>query len=97
MTDPTDSQRRRSKEILDSLVKRAEEIAAFVEEEYLESEPMRRANETLDALEKRIDAQDARLDALQARTDEELARHRREIASLKALAVKQGIVPDDST
>ena len=59
--------------------------------------PIRRANETLAALEISIDAQDARLDALQARTDAELARHRREIASLKALAVKQGIVPDDST
>ena len=97
MTDRTDRQRRRSKEILDSLVKRAEEIAAFVEEENLDSVPMRRTSETLAALEKRIDAQDARLDALQARTDEELAKHRREMASFKALAVKQGIVPDDST
>ncbi|MYC21588.1 MAG: hypothetical protein F4X62_08945 [Caldilineaceae bacterium SB0662_bin_25] len=97
MTDRTDSQRRRSKEILDTLVKQAQELAASVEEEYLESKPIRRANETLDDLEISIDAQDARLDALQARTDAELARHRREIASLKALAVKQGIVPDDST
>ena len=47
-------------------MKQAQEIAASVEEENLESEPMRRANETLDALEKCLDAQDAR-------TDEELA------------------------
>ena len=97
MTDRTNSQRRRSKENLDTLVKQAQEIAASVEEENLESEPMRRANETLDALEKHIDARDARINALQTRTDEELARHRREMASFKALAVKQGIVPDDST
>ena len=103
MTDRTDSQRRRSKENLDTLVKQAQELAASVEEEYLESEPMRRANETLDALEKcldardaRINAQDARINALQTRTDEELAKLRREMASFKALAVKQGIVPDDS-
>ena len=73
MTDRTDSQRRRSKENLDTLVKQAQELAASVEEEYLESEPMRRANETLAALEKLIDARDARINALQARTDEELA------------------------
>ena len=73
MTDRTDSQRRRSKENLDSLEKQAQELAASVEEEYLESEPMRRANETLDALEKHIDARDARINVLQARTDEELA------------------------
>ena len=97
MTDRTDSQRRRSKENLDTLVKQAQELAASVEEEYLESEPMRRANETLDDLEKLIDARDARINALQTRTDEELARLRREMAAFKALAVKQGIVPDDST
>jgi len=73
MTDRTDSQRRRSKENLGTLVKQAQELAASVEEKYLESEPMRRANETLDALEKLIDARDARINALQARTDEELA------------------------
>ncbi len=73
MTDRTDSQRRRSKENLDTLVKQAQELAASVEEEYLESKPMRRANETLAALEKLIDARDARINALQARTDEELA------------------------
>ena len=73
MTDRTDSQRRRPKENLDTLVKQAQELAASVEEEYLESEPMRRANETLDALEKCLNAQDARINALQTRTDEELA------------------------
>ena len=73
MTDRTDSQRRRSKENLGTLVKQAQELAASVEEKYLESEPMRRANETLDALEKCLDAQDPRFDALQARTDEKLA------------------------
>ena len=73
MTDRTDSQRRRSKENLDTLVKQAQELAASVEEEYLESEPMRRANETLDALEKCLNARDARINALQTRTDEELA------------------------
>ena len=69
MTDRTDSQRRRSKENLDTLVKQAQKLAASVEEEYLESDPMRRANETLDALEKLIDARDARINAQDARFD----------------------------